>query len=129
MKESKVTNGRIGVYVPGHPGANNRGYILRSRYNMEQYLGRCLDTEENVHHCDGNKLNDDIENLELKLHDIHVKDHNNLNNERRVDYDEIKRLREQGLGYKKIAKLIGSNRNTVRYAVYYIENGNSWGRK
>ncbi|MHA2219458.1 MAG: hypothetical protein ACXACY_26410 [Candidatus Hodarchaeales archaeon] len=42
MKESKVAKGRIAVYVPDHPAANNRGYILKSRYVLEQSLGRQL---------------------------------------------------------------------------------------
>ena len=130
MKESKVNKGRIGVWVPEHPKGNNRGYVLRSRYNMEQYLGRYLDTEEIVHHCDGNKFNDDIENLDLILNSEHTRHHFNagdVGRGRKLDYDKIKELRLEGLGYKKIAKIIGSNRGSVRSAVKFIENGNKWG--
>ena len=35
------------------------------RYLMEKLLGRKLRKEEVVHHIDGNKLNNDIDNLEL----------------------------------------------------------------
>ena len=131
MKESKV-NGRIGVCVPGHPKANNRGYVLRSRYNMEQYLGRYLDTEELVHYCDHDKFNDDIENLDLILKAYHSRHHYNIGDmgaKRKLDYIKVAELRKQGLGYKKIAKAIGSNRGSVRSAVKFIENGNKWARK
>lgn len=40
-------------------------WILEHRYNMEQKLNRKLYPNENVHHKDGNKLNNDIDNLEL----------------------------------------------------------------
>jgi hypothetical protein len=38
---------------------------LKHRVVMEEYLQRELEKGEHVHHCDGNKLNCSIENLEL----------------------------------------------------------------
>jgi len=43
----------------------SEGRILRSRYVMEQHLGRKLRPEEVVHHKDENPQNDAIENLKL----------------------------------------------------------------
>ena len=63
MKESKVTGGRTAVYIPDHPAANNRGYILKSRYIMEQKLGRYLESWENVHHINGDKTDFHKNNL------------------------------------------------------------------
>ena len=45
------------------------------RYIMECFLGRELNSEEIVHHKDGNKLNNCIENLELTNRSEHLKKH------------------------------------------------------
>lgn len=42
-------------------------WIHEHRYVMEQKIGRFLLTDENVHHIDGNKINNDPNNLELWL--------------------------------------------------------------
>jgi HNH endonuclease len=42
-------------------------WILEHRYVMEQKLGRELLSDESVHHLDGDKLNNHIDNLELWL--------------------------------------------------------------
>jgi hypothetical protein len=125
MKESKLAGGRIGVHVPDHPKANNRGYVLRSRYVMEQLLGRYLLSGEVVHHKDGNKLNDVPENLDLMLKNEHDRKHSNCvtDHSRRLDYTEIARLRTQGLGYKKIAKATGYPLSSVKAAVKKMVTG------
>jgi len=38
---------------------------------MEQYIGRTLLPNEDVHHKDGDKQNNDIDNIELLLHGDH----------------------------------------------------------
>ena len=43
----------------------NGKYYKRSRFNMEKQLGRKLAKNEIVHHKDGDRLNDDIDNLEV----------------------------------------------------------------
>ena len=42
---------------------------------MEQKLGRNLLSNEQVHHKDGNPLNNDIDNLEIKLLGEHQREH------------------------------------------------------
>lgn len=49
-----------------------------ARYLMEQYLGRKLREDEEVHHKDHDKTNDVIENLEVINSTEHRKHHNPL---------------------------------------------------
>lgn len=51
--------------APNHPFVNKMRYVMTHRLIMEKHLGRYLDPKEVVHHIDGNKLNNDISNLEL----------------------------------------------------------------
>lgn len=69
---------------------NKRGYIegrvwisetkkisvKQHRYIMEKHLGRKLSLNEDVHHIDGNKQNNSIENLEVITHSNHSILHN-----------------------------------------------------
>lgn len=48
------------------------------RYLMEQYLGRELAEDEVVHHKNGNKLDNRIENLEVMTKAEHAKLHNQI---------------------------------------------------
>ena len=61
----KTTHGYILFYAPKHPHCNNRGYINEHRYIMEKHLKRILSKKEIVHHKNGIKDDNRIENLEL----------------------------------------------------------------
>lgn len=50
-------------------------YRLEHRVLMEQHLGRMLEKNEIVHHINGDKLDNRIENLELMDHAEHVRQH------------------------------------------------------
>lgn len=59
-------DGYILVHVKGHPNARKHThYILEHRLVMEEALGRTLLPNEVVHHRDGNKQNNALENLQL----------------------------------------------------------------
>jgi hypothetical protein len=49
----------------GYPGADHRGYLMEHRYVMQEHLGRPLLATESVHHKDGDRHNNRLENLEL----------------------------------------------------------------
>lgn len=58
---------------------NGKRYRIREhRLVMEEYLGRKLTVKEDVHHKDGNKLNNEISNLELMSKSEHSKLHHKL---------------------------------------------------
>lgn len=55
----------VSVFMPHHPNASKEGRILQHRLVMSQYLGRPLYDDENVHHKNGDRHDNRIENLEL----------------------------------------------------------------
>lgn len=59
--------GYLRVFVPrGTPGADSSGRMLEHRWVMQQAIGRPLEAHETVHHMNGDKLDNRIENLQLR---------------------------------------------------------------
>lgn len=61
----KMKLGYIVSWTPDHPAANADGYVYEHRLVMEQHLGRYLTKDEVVHHINGIKSDNRIENLAL----------------------------------------------------------------
>lgn len=61
----KLTEGYITILNPDHPFCTKQGYILEHRLIMEKEIGRYLLRNEVVHHINGIKDDNRIENLQI----------------------------------------------------------------
>lgn len=128
LKMSTVGGGRAAVYIPEHPKANNRGYVLRSRYLIEKKIKSRLESKCHVHHINEKPSDDDINNLEVLTISEHTKLHNpSIKRKRRLDYGAIKILMKKGLGYRKISKILKEPLYSIKYACKVIKKGRNFG--
>ena len=94
-KGGKVNkSGYVYIQAPDHPYCTKLGYVMEHRLLAEQALGRFLKKDEIVHHIDGDKANNDIENLEVLTRSEHVMRHFEAVKRVRELEAEIKRLKE-----------------------------------
>ena len=58
-------DGYIKVWLPSHPNSDKTGHVLEHRLVMSEDINRPLESHETVHHINGNRSDNRIENLEL----------------------------------------------------------------
>ncbi len=59
----KTSNGYIFILKPFHPLANKQGYVLEHRLIVEKHLEYYLNRNQQVHHIDENRSNNNPHNL------------------------------------------------------------------
>jgi len=118
-------NGYETIRIPKHPYANKRGYVYEHRRIMERHLGRWLNPNERVHHINGDKLDNRIENLVIMNHRTHRCEHNGTPGAKWHLLEDPLWLKHQynlGKRSSQISKIIGCDMYTVfdalqRYAI------------
>lgn len=70
----ELSMGYVMIYAPKHPNAY-RNKVAEHRLLMEQKIGRLLNDNEVVHHINGIKTDNRIENLVLLTRANHLEEH------------------------------------------------------
>lgn len=120
--------GYLKVWVPEHPYCDSKGYVFEHRLVVEKYIGRYLRTDEIVHHKDGVRSHNDIDNLQI----TNSKEHGSITRqEHRLrlwknsatyalirDYkQELREMRKKGMSHQEITDVLGVPLGAVKYAI------------
>ena len=116
----------------GYAGISLKHYKVSVHRIIGKYMvGYNLGSEIHVHHIDGNKLNNNVSNLQVINNELHIKEHHieqyvsdkhkrNFGNRAKelisrkdVTKEKVKELRERGLTIPEIAKELKCGYNTV----------------
>ena len=74
-KQRLTKDGHLRMYAAKHPYANGRKEIPVHVMIMERHIGRSLRIGECVHHANGIKADNRLENLRLETHSNHSSSH------------------------------------------------------
>ncbi|MGN6707874.1 MAG: HNH endonuclease [Candidatus Nitrosocosmicus sp.] len=76
------------IYKPNHPNSFKRGFIAEHRFIMSEFLNRPLTKNEVVHHKNGIKDDNRIENLELfQSNSKHISENHKINMDDRFCFE------------------------------------------
>jgi len=93
-----TTQGYIEKYCLFHPNKTVRNCILEHRLVMEKHLGRYLSQDERVHHINGRRTDNRIENLRLftvsEHQSFHSKGKNNVRYGKKCTKETIDKIKK-----------------------------------
>lgn len=112
------------LWKPEYP-TNVHGYVLEHRLIMEQFLGRYLKLTELVHHINGDKRDNRLENLQVVTPSEHSTHHGQI----LVDCGGIKLPFAKACQHLKISRITAKNYR-IRHGLthqqtidHYVNNG------
>lgn len=82
-------HGYVEVWMPDHPNANRKGYVIEHRFVMSNYLKRPLYPWEEVHHKNGIKTDNRIENLEILSKQEHASLHEKIQPDKHIRKNSV----------------------------------------